>query len=207
MGNCSFCAKKIPAPSPVAYNIPKKTQSDPKEGESVIYRNPVTAGIDLVSADKSLQQKVISRMEAYKNKPLLGIRNKNADGTFNPAYDWQTYEEVKQIGMQFGSGLIHLNLVPEICEWQNRKMKFIAMYVDSVAEWVYTDIAAIFYNFTTIPMFDELSVEATEYVFEKTNAPTILLSNDHISEVVKMIKSRNKAYSCVTNIVVLQESL
>ena len=81
------------------------------------------------------------------------------------------------------------------------------MHIDSIAEWIYTDIAAIFYNITTVPMFEELSVDATEYIYEKTNAPTIFLSNNHVNEVVQMINSRNKAYSCVKNIVICQENL
>jgi len=204
----SICAKKLPGLGhmPILYNQPLEGQPIPQKGESLIYRHALKTKSELLPCKKILQEIILSSFEENKDIEHLGWRH-TLNGKLDNKFTWQTYGEVKEIAQKLGSGLLHLNLVPEVNEWKDYKLRFIAMYADNIPEWIYTDIATILYNFTTVPMFDELSTVATEYVFKKSNAPTVFVSNKHIKGVVNMINSRNPNYKCIKNIVVLQEEL
>jgi long-subunit acyl-CoA synthetase (AMP-forming) len=109
------------------------------------------------------------------------------------------------ITKKLGSGVINLDLAPVLSEFEYYSLRFIAEYAGNVPEWIYTDHAANCYGFTTIPMFDELSATATSYIFRKTNVQTVITTSYHLPDLRAMLRSEDRAYRCIKNVVVLQD--
>jgi long-subunit acyl-CoA synthetase (AMP-forming) len=105
---------------------------------------------------------------------------------------------------ELGSGILNLNLAPEISEFRDYKMRFIALYAGNAPEWIHTDHAANCYGFTTIPMFDEMAWDSTIYIFRRTNVQTVFTTKKHLKEIVEMLKSGEDAFKCIKNIVILK---
>ena len=119
MGNCSFCAKKNPA-IPIYRNIPAEGQPDPKEGESLIYHHPLSVKNKTIwHPNRTLQKIILDRFEQSPNEEFLGIRHRDTSGKLDNKFTFLTYAQVKETAQQLGSGLIHLDLVPELCEFED----------------------------------------------------------------------------------------
>jgi long-chain acyl-CoA synthetase len=205
MGNCVFCAKKWPGVEPIKYNVPLVGQSTPAEGESQIYRNQITTEGPLFVMGGTLQDIYDRNVREYPNEPFLGTRQRDASTGELADFTYKTWAELDVITRKLGSGVINLDLAPALSEFEDYSLRFIAMYAGNVPEWIYTDHAANCYGFTTIPMFDELSAVATSYIFRKTNVQTVFTTSDHLPDLRAMLRSEDRAYRCIKNVVVLQD--
>ena len=124
----------------------------------------------------------------YANKPFLGHRPKMADGSLDNSFVWETYKEVEKIAKCLGSGLINKELLVEKSQYQNYKIKPVALYAHNIREWVLVDAAAALYGLAIVPIYDTLGQEAIEVMFEDTETPTIFLTCKHVKDMVKRCK-------------------
>jgi long-chain acyl-CoA synthetase len=209
MGACSFCAFKFPGRPLADYNVILEDQPEPDRGESHIYRSPEMAvgkkAPELVRSEATLQEIFIRNVEQYPDKPFLGYR-KLDHSTGRPAKEltFKNWSEMDTVCRELGSGVLNLNLAPEISEFRHYKMRFIALYAGNVPEWIHTDHAANCYGFTTIPMFDEMAWDSTIYIFRRTNVQTVFTTKKHLKEIAEMLKSGEDAFKCIKNIVILK---
>jgi long-chain acyl-CoA synthetase len=205
MGNCVFCAKKWPGVQQIKYNVPLVGQSTPAEGESQIYRNQITTEGPLFVLGGTLQDIYDRNVREYPNEPFLGTRQRNASTGELADFTYKTWAEMDVITKKLGSGIINLDLAPVLSEFEDYSLRFIALYAGNVPEWIYTDHAANCYGFTTIPMFNELHPVMTSYIFRKTNVQTVFTTSDHLPDLSAMLRSEDRAYRCIKNVVVLQD--
>ena len=94
---------------------------------------------------------------------------------------WLTYEQAYEQAKIIGQGLTHpdLNLVPELCEYQDFKMRLFAIYGPNSPMWILLDIAAVMYNLTSVPIYDTLGESATSFMFDQTNITTCICTTSH----------------------------
>ena len=209
MGACLFCAKKYPGRPLANYNVILEDQSEPIRGESHIYRNPDRAfgqkDPGLVTSEATLQELFIHNVEQYPDKPFLGYRKlDHATGRPAKEFTFMNWAEMDTVCKELGSGVLNLNLAPEISEFGDYKMRFIALYAGNVPEWIHTDHAANCYGLTTSQMFDEMAWDSTIYIFRRTNVQTVFTTKKHLKEIVEMLKSGEDAFKCIKNIVILK---
>lgn len=186
--------------SKIQYSIPI---SDPKEGETAIYRRPgfekellTTPGHGFTT----VQQIYLDNMRNHANQQFLGTRVKS-DGTMSKKYVWETYGEVEEIAKLIGSGIINLGLTEEIAQFRDYKIKFISIYSKNTREWLLVDTANILYGFTTMPLYDTLGEEATDHMFNETELTTVFLTANHVKGVVERIKGGNVQF--LKNLVIM----
>jgi long-chain acyl-CoA synthetase len=209
MGACSFCAFKSPGRPLADYNKILEDQIEPTRGESHIYRSQQMAvgkkAPMLARSEATLQDLFIRNVEQYPDKPFLGYRKlDHATGLPEKKITFKNWAEMDTVCRELGSGVLNLNLVPEISEFRDYKLRFIAIYAGNAPEWIHTDHATNCYGLTTIPLFDEMASETTIHIFRRTNVQTVFTTKKHLKEIVEMLKSGEEAFKCIKNIVILK---
>ncbi len=80
---------------------------------------------------------------------------------------------------RIGSALIKMNVIHEISDWRDYSLKIFGIYSISSQYFLIADLAAIIYGFTTVPIYDTLGEEATEFIFEQTKMSVLFLTQKH----------------------------
>lgn len=57
---------------------------------------------------------------------------------------------------QLGSGMLNLELVPEIKEFQDLSLRLVGVFSKNREEWLLLDYANVLYGMTMIPIYDTL---------------------------------------------------
>ena len=71
-------------------------------------------------------------------------------------------------------------MAPELCEYKDYKLKLVAVYSKNSKEYIYVDGACNLYGLTSVPIYDTLGEEATEFMFKQTNLTTCFLTCQHV---------------------------
>lgn len=87
------------------------------------------------------------------------------EGKLDNFYTWYSNSQIIQKAEYIGSGLVNMDLVPEINEWRNYSLKCIGVYSKNTLNYLAADIACVLYGFTSVPIYDTLGEEATLYAF------------------------------------------
>ena len=180
--------------------------SQAKPGETPIYRCAGYSDSLMTTYDENINSTQDMFREAVKKFPerrFLGRREVLPDGTLAKEFTWETYRQVEELAAALGSGILNLNMTYEKAQFQNYRVRFIAIYGKNTREWILTDIANSLYGFTTMPIYDTLGEEATDHMFNETELSTLFLSTEH----VKGIAARSKLGQCrfLQNLVILDE--
>ena len=70
-------------------------------------------------------------------------------------------------------------------------LKFVGVYSKNSPEWIILDAACCLYGLTTVPIYDTLGEEATEFMFQQTNLETLFLTCNHIKGILTSHKNGN----------------
>lgn len=184
-----------------------KTNQTPNKGETVVMRHPNSKdGIPDKTDDgfATIQEIIKNSSKKFSNKPFLGTREKLESGKFG-GYKFLTYGEAFKLAQSFGSGLLNLNLVPEIKEYKDYSLRMFGVYSKNNAYWGITDLANALYGLTTVPIYDTLGEEAVTYVFDVTNLTTVVISKQHLKGILKA--HNEKKTGKMANLVIMEESL
>lgn len=181
--------------------------SEPKKGESAIYRNPDV--LDELQKTpnpkyKSYSDLLQDSLEKFADLPYIGKRETQSDGKLSQEFTFMTYKEVEQKARHLGSGIINLGLTKEKAQFQDYKIRFVSIYSANTVEWILTDIANVLYNFTTLPIYDTLGDEAIQHMFEETETTNCFTTCNHLSYLIEKINE--KKLPNVENLVVLDSS-
>lgn len=169
----------------------KVCTSQPKSGESHVYRNPkVIDGLDVFFDDsiRTVKDLFLDTVQKHPSRDFLGRRLVNSEGVIADTFTFETYEEVKDVATALGSGMVTLNLAEEKAQYKNFKMKFISIFGKNTREWIITDIANSLYGFTTMPIYDTLGIEAVDHMYNETELSTVFLTCEHIEKVSKRVQ-------------------
>ncbi len=175
----------------ITYCVPISNK-DKKDNETSVYR---TVKFKDRSWYDSLEMKTLQ--DVYKkilenpNNKMLGYRKKLNDTEFKKSYTWITVKECFRQAEEIGSGLVIKNFAKENVEWNNKPFKFVGIWSKNCVNYVLTDIASAMYGITTIPIYDTLGEDATEFAFNQTKLETCFLTADKLP---KIIKEKEKGY-------------
>lgn len=178
--------------------------TEPQQGETAIYRNAEHTGELLTTPGNysSIQDLYLELFEEDAVRPFLGYR-KWENGQLEDKFRWYSTGDVKRNATALGSGLINLDLVEEKAQFQNFKINFVGIYAKNSIEWMLIDIANTLYNFTTMPIYDTLGEEATEYMFDQTELKTCFLTCNHAGALVERIASEKLTH--LKHLVIMDE--
>ena len=171
-----------------------KPVSEPKAGETAIYRYPTATESLMTTYDenvKTTQDMFLLSVEKYPDFPFLGVRPIEADGTLANKYDFESYKEVEELCASLGSGMVNMKLTEEKAQYLDYKISFVAVYGKNSREWILTDIANSLYGFTTMPIYDTLGEEATDHMFNETELISCFLTACHVKGVADRSRMGN----------------
>ena len=197
MGICS--SKKT-----FTYAVPV-SENPESSGETVIYRNADSIGIDLYKkyGGHDLQQLISPRFENNPNAQGFVRRRLNpATKAVTEELEYFTNDAIRQKYEALGSGLLEMNLVPKISEWHNMSFNFIGVYSKNNLEYIILDLSCIFYGFTIVPIYDTLGEEATLFAFNQTRMSTCFLTANHVPNILKL-KSEKKSFEYLRYLIVM----
>eukprot|EP00386_Alphamonas_edax_P015601 GDKI01047601.1.p1 GENE.GDKI01047601.1~~GDKI01047601.1.p1 ORF type:complete len:689 (-),score=256.97 GDKI01047601.1:143-2209(-) len=187
MGNCQpSVTKEVPYAEAVA-------QSN-EEGHSQVWRS-IHAKEKLVETPAEGIHTLYDLFErAVKMNPngeFLGTRERLADGTAG-AYHWKTYSQVKNIATNFGSGLVHMQMVKEESfedETYQGTWKFLGTYSKNREELYIAEQAANAYNFCLVPLYDTLGPDTVEYITNQTRMSVITTAGDGLKSLLQVVST------------------
>ena len=89
----------------------------------------------------------------------------------------------------FGSGIRHLKLCPEINDFKDYNCQFLSIFAGNMEEWYMMDIAAMLFGLTLSPLYDTLGPKIAKYILNQTRTNTLALTGKHIEKIVTLKKS------------------
>lgn len=184
-----------------------KVSNEERKHETAVFRSPSTVhGLTDRTGEGNVVMKdaIIHSEKTWPNTPFLGTRKKLPDGKLGE-YEFLTFREAFTLAKGFGSGLLNLNLVPEIKEFKDYSCRFFGIYSKNSKYWGITDLANSLYGLTSVPVYDTLGEQAIEYIFEVTSLTTIILSRPHLKGIIAA--SEAKKTSKLKNIIVMEEEV
>lgn len=174
-------------------------------GETIVFRNEHSIGVDLFSKYSrfDLQTSLKPRFDDFPNEKAFARRKVDpATKTVTSEIEWFTNGQIRFKYEAIGSGLIELNMVPKISEWNNMTFNFVGVYSKNNLEYVMLDLACIFYAFTIVPIYDTLGEEATLFAFDQTKMSTCFLTFNHLSNILKL-KEETKRFEFLKFLVIM----
>lgn len=162
---------------------------DKGRDESHIYRNPENAELEDNYSHLTLQsmfKKMFDENDANSN--LMEERVRDAEGNPTNQTEWTTYGEYRELAESFGKGLLDLNLLEWKSEFRDFKLRFLGIYAGGTKRYLIQDMSCVLYNIVSVPIYDTLGEEATEFVFENTNLETMVISMKHYEKMIEMKK-------------------
>lgn len=151
-------------------------------GYSAVYRNAHTPDRLISSSHPSVSTLVHLFEASTKHSPkapCLGERSFNqATKAWGP-FTFQNYEEVKQRALHVSSGIV--NIVEEVVGLEpHTKQYAVGLYGPNTRNWVVTDLGCVYTALTSVPLYDTLGPDATQYIINLTEMPIIFASLAHI---------------------------
>ncbi|CAD2099242.1 acyl-CoA synthetase, putative [Plasmodium vinckei brucechwatti] len=124
--------------------------------------------------------------EKYKNKNCFGTRVRKDDKLGE--YKWKSFEEVRELIILVGSGLMNKNVCPVIdCEDATvPKGRFLGLYLPNCEEWNICDFSCNAFNIITVPLYDSLGIESSKFILDQTMMQTITCNK---ACALKLLKS------------------
>ena len=154
----------------------KENESDPRRSWTTAQKGLMT--IDKVE-NKTLLDGFLQSLKKNQNRPLFGRRVLKADGTIGP-YVAQSYKEVGARVVNLAAGLASLQLPVG---------SRVALYSINRAEWIIAEYACYGQNLVTVPLYDTLGPDASEFILKQAEVTTIFCSRDKVASLVKISQS------------------
>ena len=177
--------------------VPLENSEEP--GFSAIYRNKYSLDklIDTPYPGLDTLYKLFElAAEAYGDKPCLGARVKNSDGTFGE-YQFQDYNTIRRRRNNLGSGIFFVlqNNPYKTSSASHTKMKYDPSSKDSFVltifshnrpEWALCDLTSVAYSITNTALYDTLGPDTSKYILGLTESPIVICSKDKIKGLIDL---------------------
>eukprot|EP01071_Lankesteria_metandrocarpae_P012614 Lankesteria_metandrocarpae@DN6096_c0_g1_i1.p1 len=124
-----------------------------------------------------------------KGSSCIGWRPRVADGTHEENYRWLTYDEVHELALIVGSGLLNLNCLPEVSfeddtVTNNKPFQLLGIHSKNRPEWFIMEQASNAFNFATVPLYDTLGQDALHYILVQTQMPSVAASAESLPSLL-----------------------
>lgn len=126
-----------------------------------------------------------SGLKQSRDRPCLGHRPIVNEKTGQRGqYVWQTYRQVNHRITNFGSGL--MNLINHTLNDSRTRNIPIGIWAVNRPEWTITDLACAAYGMYVVSLYDTLGPDTVEYVMNHAEIETVVVSADHIADLLKL---------------------
>lgn len=117
------------------------------------------------------------------NMPCLGQRHYDVATKKWGPYEFQTYAEVNERAKNTAAGIV--NIVEEKTGLEPHSQQYtVGLYGPNTRNWSVTDIACSMAALTSVPLYDTLGPESTEYIVNLTEMPIVFASLAHVSLIL-----------------------
>lgn len=199
----------------VLYAVPV---TDPKPGETAVYRNPKHKDALLVCPSngcRTMQEIFQKNFKDHASREFLGFRptkaiekdakTKRNVQVFEERYEYFTWSQVETQIKAIGSAIENLGLAPVKAQHKNYKLRFVGVHSKNTTHWILLDIANMMYGYTTMPLYDTLGEEAVDFMLNDTEAATLFISADQVKKHCKRIRSGEAPH--LKNLVIMDEAV
>eukprot|EP00922_Rhytidocystis_sp_ex-Travisia-forbesii_P034201 GHVS01050815.1.p1 GENE.GHVS01050815.1~~GHVS01050815.1.p1 ORF type:complete len:661 (-),score=100.09 GHVS01050815.1:370-2352(-) len=167
-----------------------------KPGFSSVYRTPETVHGELTRTIPALDfnsfwSGTVRCAERFGVSPALGTRAVKADGT-KGEYKWINFKELVARVLSVGSSLIEFELateqtfaVPAGARYGG-SFRFLGINAKNRQEWTVLDLACNAFGITSVPLYDTLGDDATEFIVKETRLVTVCADNFCVAHLLKM---------------------
>ncbi|RCK67465.1 Long-chain-fatty-acid--CoA ligase 2 [Candida viswanathii] len=146
----------------------------------------------------------------YGDKPFLGHRIKNPDGTFGE-YTFETYKQVYERRNNLGSGIYYVleNSPYRTSSEAHAKLKYdptndnpfiLALFSHNRPEWALCDVTTSAYGFINTALYSTLGPDTSRYILSVTDCPIVVATKDKIEGLINLKKKNPKD---LVNLIVL----
>ncbi|EMG50698.1 hypothetical protein G210_1539 [Candida maltosa Xu316] len=131
------------------------------------------------------------------DKPALGKRIKNPDGTFGE-YVFENYGTVRRRRNNLGSGVFFIleNNPYKTDSEAHKRMKYdpekktegfiLTIFSHNRPEWAICDLASVAYSITNTALYDTLGPNTGKYILNLTESPIIICSKEKIKILINL---------------------
>ncbi|AMD20786.1 HDR044Cp [Eremothecium sinecaudum] len=163
------------------------TKKDPNGEYSQVYRNICSPDALVTCIDQNWNTGYnIYNMSVkmYPDRKCLGERPYDAaTGTWGEEYVWETFSEVQQRALNFGSGV--LSIVNMRRGRPRASNDFIVgIMAPNRKEWVITDLACQSYSLTSTALYDTLGPNTSEYIMNLTESPVVVVNKENVFKII-----------------------
>eukprot|EP00922_Rhytidocystis_sp_ex-Travisia-forbesii_P060311 GHVS01089412.1.p1 GENE.GHVS01089412.1~~GHVS01089412.1.p1 ORF type:complete len:675 (+),score=66.49 GHVS01089412.1:99-2123(+) len=175
------------------YSVPVPNSAKP--GFSCIYRTPETANGELVRSlpetkFSSFFSGLVGCSSRHPDDPAVGSRKRNADGS-RGEYEWISFKQLRSRVISVGSSLLNLNIaaeqtfdIPGDAKYP-RTYRFLGINSKNREEWTILDLACNAFGITSVPLYDTLGDEATEFIMNETKLQTVCADRSCVDHLLK----------------------
>ncbi len=116
----------------------------------------------------------------YPDNKALGCRVPDFQGVYGP-YQWLTYGQANERVNNFGAGIMHLNLAPDVEDAELNNRGCIGIYSKNRPEWVIAEQACYAYARIPVPLYDTFNTATVIYLKKMLGASqkTMICSGGH----------------------------
>lgn len=165
---------------------------------SGIYRNPLFPNELITNFDtkplNTVWEIFCEAAREFKNCECLGKREKvnNKLGDFK----WKTYEEVRNLAIIVGSGLLNLNACPIIKTEDPivKNARFLGIYMSNNPEWTIIDIGCNAYNIITVSLYDSLGADSSKFILTQTMMQAIVCDTSCVKRLFETLETCPNIY-------------
>ena len=135
----------------------------------------------------------IHATETFADKPCLGVRPINPDGSAR-GYRWSTYREVRGEVERFSSGLVSLGLCPRSTgDFELREQPVLGIMMRNRPEWFVAEQACFLQAYIPVPFYDTAKSDTLGLILSKISSlKTMVCSSLTIDELIKTKRECSK---------------
>ncbi|OAA34963.1 long-chain-fatty-acid--CoA ligase FAA2 [Metarhizium rileyi] len=167
------------------YGVPVSGSERP--GRSAVFRGWRFRDRELLTtldpAVRSIHDLFEASARKRSNKRCMGTRPWNpATQTWGDKFVWMTYGEAAERRKNFGAGIVEIHK-----RIGYPKDKYgIGVWSQNRPEWQIADLGAASQSLYAVSLYETLGPDATEYIINHAELPTVVCSLPHISKLIKL---------------------
>ncbi|KHN98230.1 long-chain-fatty-acid--CoA ligase FAA2 [Metarhizium album ARSEF 1941] len=167
------------------YGVPVPGSERP--GRSAVYRGWRFRDRELLTTFDPNVRSIHDLFEAaalrVPNRRCMGTRQWNsATQTWGDKFEWVNYADVADRRKNFGAGLVEIHK-----RIGYPKDKYgVGLWSQNRPEWHIADLAAASQSLYTVSLYETLGPDATEYIINHAELPSVVCSLPHISRLIKL---------------------